>query len=202
MTPIDYETHCSACHPLPIGGGTERTIRHGRAAQSVIAELREFFAAQAVQTDPELLRKYVPPRRMPNPPDPGSADTLEDAVNAKVFAAARRLFGGYATPPGVASSHSGCLECHDLKPSAKEIFGIGSLSDLALEDVRTNPLWFSRARFDHRSHRALGCTDCHAAHSDPARTTTSTSCPASHHARAVIRLRVRPRAPAGPAPAA
>ncbi len=74
MLPVTYENHCRGCHPLafdPKNPGKQ--LRHGLSTSEVLDELRQYYAAQAVEADPDRLRRFVPPVQSPaSPPLPSS----------------------------------------------------------------------------------------------------------------------------------
>lgn len=162
MAPIAYESHCSACHPLALT--EQKAIRHGLPAAEVLADVREYYSAQAALADPDLLRKPLPPARIPSQPGLQDSEAYSAAIDARVLSSARRLFGAGESPDLRSDAgRGGCVECHRLKPGSGEIVSIGSLAGIAVEPVAMRPIWFAKARFAHSAHRAIECSDCHAA---------------------------------------
>jgi len=167
MLPVTYENDCRSCHPLQFDRNLpDRHIRHGLSPREVLDELRQVYAVEAVKQDPALLRRTVGP-----PPYPGQAapkdQQVEQAIADKVLTAAKLLFGS-AVDEAVRRREQlplgrrGCVECHNLKPSARPLIRAEDVSSLEIESVVTNSLWFESARFDHTAHRALECAACHA----------------------------------------
>ncbi|ODS79013.1 MAG: hypothetical protein ABS46_16370 [Cytophagaceae bacterium SCN 52-12] len=157
MMPVTYEANCRSCHTLGFDPRRPQAeARHGIPWSQVAAELRQFYEAQAVQESPELLRRPVPKTDMPGRRPDSSVVEAGRAVDSKVAAAIRMLL-----PNG----KGGCLECHDLKSDPATLAGKNTgevdWNRLEIEPTRIPKVWFSHARFDHSSHRALRCDSCH-----------------------------------------
>jgi Class III cytochrome C family len=169
MRPIVYENHCAACHRLEFDEKLpNEKMRHGISAQEVLADLRQLYTAEAVKADPELLRQFVPPRRMPGQPALRENDRLKHAVDESVFTAARFLFGAaldedVRRAANLPAGRRGCVECHVLKPTGGSIVNVESLASIEIEPPLMTPVWQKHAFFNHTTHRALDCAQCHAA---------------------------------------
>lgn len=169
MLPVVYDLHCAACHPLAFDPKVpDKQVRHGLAPFELVDELREFYAATAVRADRELLRRFVPPRPLPDRAAASTEQRFADAIEAKVVTAAKLLLGSgpdeatrreQTLPEG----RRGCMECHNLKPHREPLVRAADYAALVIEPVLMTSVWFERANFDHTSHRALGCATCHAA---------------------------------------
>jgi predicted CXXCH cytochrome family protein len=168
MLPIVYENHCAACHPLQFDSKLpDVQARHGIRAQEVLTELRQLYTAQAVKADPDLLRQFVPPRTMPGQASSRANQLIQQAVDEKVLSAAKLLFGAaldenVRRQEKLPAGRRGCVECHVLKPTAGPIVNLESLRALEIESPLMTPVWQAHSVFNHRTHRALGCADCHA----------------------------------------
>ncbi len=168
MLPITYENHCRACHPLKFEPGESgRQIGHGLEAPKVVAELRQYYASQAVNADPALLKRPLPSSPIPGRPAPAEVVQAQDAVEEKVFTAIKLLFGAAVDESvrkqeGLPLGRGGCVECHELKSSARPLVDRKAVAGLDLRPVVVRSLWFESAIFDHAAHRALECTSCHA----------------------------------------
>jgi hypothetical protein len=153
MLPVIYESHCRSCHPLkfdprfPTG-----EMRHGLTPRELLEELRQFYAAQATNADPELLRRFVPARPVPGRQADQKLPRVEEAIDQKILAASRILLG---------SGQKGCAECHELAPSPVPLVHSADISKTEVRPVNIPRLWFVRARFDHSAHRSLQCLVCH-----------------------------------------
>ena len=122
MLPVVYENHCASCHPLAFDAKLPAAqARHGISAQEVLGEIRQLYTAQAVKTDPDLLRQFVPSRAMPGEATSQAKQVIERAVDEKVLTAARLLFGAaldenVRRAAKLPAGRRGCVECHVLKP--------------------------------------------------------------------------------------
>jgi hypothetical protein len=167
MQPIAYEKHCIACHPLHFDAEVPtHQVRHGLSPDQVRIELREYYAAAAVASDPALLRQFVP-----TPPFPGQSSEpakmlVEDAIEKKVKTAEKILFASGVDEKdrrqeNLPLGRRGCVECHSLKATTLPLKPAGSPSLPEIEPVLMTPVWFKSASFDHTAHRALECAGCH-----------------------------------------
>ncbi len=94
MLPVTYENHCRACHPLEFDSKSPGTaLPHGLSPREVLAELRQYYAAQAVVADPERLRQFIPPRRQPGQPAGAVVESFGSAIDAKLLTAVKILLG-------------------------------------------------------------------------------------------------------------
>jgi hypothetical protein len=164
MKPMTYEQHCRACHPLHFEpNDPEREIRHGLNAREVVAELRQFYESQAVKDDPALLQRPLLPRARPLPGrgDQVISPSVGQAVEAKVVTALRILFG---STPAAGRPHGGgrgCVECHQLSALPQGPVTAELIEAATIDPVNIKPIWLEHARFDHATHRALACAECH-----------------------------------------
>jgi hypothetical protein len=169
MLPISYERHCAACHTLHFDANLpDAQARHGISAQEVLAELKQLYTAQAVKADPDLLRQFVPPRPVPGRSLPRANPQIKQAIDEKLLTAAKLLFGSAVDEnvrrqAKLPAGRRGCVECHVLKPGGWPIVSVGSLAALEIEPPLMTPVWQTHAVFNHQTHRALGCGECHAA---------------------------------------
>jgi hypothetical protein len=169
MLPIVYENHCAACHRLQFDEKRpDHFARHGISARQTLDDLRQLYLSEAAKSDPELLRRFVPPRPMPGEASPRMKPIVSQAVDEKVLVASKLLFG--AAPDeetrqklDMPQGRRGCVECHKLKPGAGPIVNSDSLASLELMPVEMTPVWQRHAWFNHKSHSALKCIECHGA---------------------------------------
>jgi hypothetical protein len=173
MLPVTYENHCRACHPLkfePRESG--RQVGHGLEPRRIVDELRQYYASQAVNADPALLKRPIPSRAIPGRPVLPEVVQAQDAVEEKVFTAIKLLFGAAVDESvrkreGLPLARGGCVECHELKSSARPLVDKKAVADLDIRrPVVVRSLWFEAAIFDHAAHRALACAVCHAGASE------------------------------------
>jgi predicted CXXCH cytochrome family protein len=158
MLPVVYENHCRACHPLPFEPNVPgRRVRHGQEPRELVDELYRFYASETVKDDPALLRRFVPPEPIPGPAAPREVLVAQSAVADKTLGALKLLFDS-----GVKREYqSGCVKCHDLKPLARPLVDLATASSLELQPVVVGSLWFQSAVFNHATHRAIDCGQCH-----------------------------------------
>jgi hypothetical protein len=168
LLPIVYENHCAACHSLQFDAKLpDAQARHGITAQEVLTDLKQLYAAEALKADPELLRQFVPPRPMPGRSESRANPLFQQAIDEKVLTAARLLFGAaldeqVRRQAKLPAGRRGCVECHVMKPTSGPIVNLGSLATFEIEPPLMTPVWQKSAMFNHRTHRALGCAECHA----------------------------------------
>jgi hypothetical protein len=174
MQPIRYERHCKGCHPLRFDDSPEfreAVVPHGLQPAEVVRSVRGAYAAQT--------GKRPAPSPAPAVPLPGKLPTATvPDQEAMVALALRTLFVGKKTcgecheyarhedgqlevlpgdPTGVVPA--GLLTGRPSKPAAM----LWHTSTTAIPEV-----WFSHARFNHKSHRtrsdgtAIDCRECHA----------------------------------------
>jgi hypothetical protein len=153
MLPVNYEFHCRSCHPLKFDPRFPNgEMRHGLTPRELLGELRRFYAVQAANADPELLRRFVPLRPVPGRRVDPKLTRVEEAIDQKVLVASQILLG---------SGQKGCTECHELAPSPVLLVHSADVSKVEVRPVNLPRLWFVRARFDHSAHRSLQCLSCH-----------------------------------------
>ncbi len=157
MLPITYENQCKACHPIDVKD-MKAPVPHRVQPD----ELRHFV--QGVYTREYLIKQENPlldvevKAGVPIPgKEPGGAAAMaRDAIKAQVDRAMTALLTGKKT----------CGECHvdaegkDLtyrpeEPGAPEQ-PLPKIAPSSIPDV-----WFEHAKFNHMSHRAVSCRDCH-----------------------------------------
>jgi hypothetical protein len=167
MLPVAYEKDCRACHPLSFDANDRsRHVRHGVQPRELVDELRQFYAAQIVNGDSALLHRFVPPRPMPGRPAPPEVDRADKAAAQKTLVALKRLFSAAVdedvrSSQGVPLGRGGCVECHDLTPTARQLVDLEAASSLEVKPVVVRSLWYESASFNHATHRALECAACH-----------------------------------------
>jgi hypothetical protein len=163
VLPVSYETSCKACHPLTFDpnlkgkDGAPVSVPHHLQP----AEVDSFLWGAYV--DAYLNRKggaaEPKPAAGPDRPLPGKPTRAEAEAQARrdVEKVKEDLF---AEPKGeakraatyVLSGKTTCGECHSFEEGGKRI------APPNVPDV-----WFTKAKFNHASHRALDCKGCHAA---------------------------------------
>jgi hypothetical protein len=167
MLPIVYENHCAACHTLQFEEKRdEQFARHGISAKETMNNLRQLYMSEVPKDEPKLLEEFVPPREVPGRPLRRTEQVKSAAVDAKVLIAAKILFGAAVEDESLRKAklpqgRRGCVECHNLKAGAGPIVNTSSLASIEIEPTHMTPVWQAHATFDHRSHSALKCIECH-----------------------------------------
>jgi hypothetical protein len=77
------------------------------------------------------------------------ARTVKDHVSILVNTANKALYN----PGGT------CAKCHDTLPNPKA--SANEAAPMAIEPAGIPTVWFEQARFNHVSHRAMQCSECH-----------------------------------------
>jgi hypothetical protein len=139
--PATFEQHCRACHPLTFDDSAAlRSIQapHHVQPDELDRFLRrvytERFVADGLKATKQLDRG---PGRLDPPPTVVAA--ARGKIDVAVTAARQTLLGGRTT----------CLECHFIEQDR-------------IVPAKIPATWMPNARFDHTSHRALDCRQCHA----------------------------------------
>ena len=139
MTPIDYQTHCAACHSLQFDARFAEPAPHdkpGVVIEYVRAKFTQYIAKhpeeihQADPADPRILRPPRPPAR-----------DADEWIARRVADAEELLW------------RKSCKECHTLT------FGSG-LPGLVPSAIPIR--WMNNAVFRHDAHQMLACAECHA----------------------------------------
>jgi hypothetical protein len=169
MMPVTYENHCRACHSLEFDArAPERQVRHRLEPRDVIADLRQFYAAQAVEADTKLLDRFVPSQARPGFPAEPQLERVRRKVDDKVLTALKILFGSHIDDAALRRhdlpmGRRGCVECHHLIPDPGPLISAGTIAKVAIEGTNVPRVWFERAAFDHSAHQAVDCLACHSA---------------------------------------
>jgi predicted CXXCH cytochrome family protein len=197
MLPIVYENHCAACHTLQFEEKREQQFaRHGISASETLDNLKQLYMSEVPKDDPKLLEEFVPPREVPGRALRRGEQVKREAVEAKVLIAAKILFGAAVEneilrKEKLPLGRRGCVECHNLKPGAKAIVDTSSLASIEIDPPLMTPVWQNHAAFDHWSHSALKCIECHD------KVTTSTANGGDQPLLPTIETCVKCHAPAG-----
>ncbi|HET6574314.1 MAG TPA: hypothetical protein VFG68_11960 [Fimbriiglobus sp.] len=151
--PINYESHCQACHPLTFE--TPRgwvTAPHRVQPDELDRFLRETFAGMFLADE---LKKLPEPDRGPGRVDPRPTEPeprtlrerVERALADSMRLAQQRLYVGAQT----------CEKCHHYAERRAD----NPQFPVRITPVSTPTVWMTRARFDHTPHRAVDCRHCH-----------------------------------------
>lgn len=161
MLPIRYEAHCKACHPLRFDpDAPAMEVPHGLQPGEVLSRIKQIYAEQAIRETPELLNRPASTPAVPGRSVEDQQQMLSHVISDEILTATRILFG--SSGPSVVD-RGGCLLCHKLVPDAPSVDDPDRVEALAQCRVEGSipSLWFTRARFDHTSHRGLECASCH-----------------------------------------
>jgi hypothetical protein len=142
MQPIDFEQHCAACHRGELvaevaseGSAQLLQVPHGLQPTAI----RPLLAGLA---NPPMGLPILSPNA-PLQPIPGKtpgqnlAQTTEPSSVARVVAAEQALRGEHR-----------CGKCHEFEEDT-------------IAPTRVPSIWLAHGRFDHSSHRAMHCYECH-----------------------------------------
>jgi hypothetical protein len=165
MQPIEYESHCAACHPLRLAGpmGQFGELPHS-SVEEVRGALRERVTRlrqQVADAAKPRSRQAATPRRLPLLPVPAVvSEADEQRVHRLMLDADHAVFGPEAK--GM------CRHCHQVEArDGQWHVSTTSIDVTASPNVATHKMvpdrWLRHARFDHQSHRAIQCRECHAA---------------------------------------
>jgi hypothetical protein len=155
MLRVTYQDHCRACHPLDYEPSLPGlAMDHPLQPGEVSAALRRVYAAEYLKQNPAVLEERLPPRPMPGPAVPPRGGEARAAIERKVAAAEKILFGAKK-----------CGECHAYEDAERE--PVAALDHFDAEHpVKITPtsvpaVWWRSAAFSHSAHRALDCRGCH-----------------------------------------
>jgi hypothetical protein len=158
LPPVTYEKHCQGCHPLTLGAALPGvTVPHRLQAEDVHLVLWGAFAKQAVD-DPARREPKPPPSPLPgrslDPKEEKARAEVEDRVGKEEKFLYQEDVGKLDRL--MLDGKTACGLCHQYKPPE------GGAKLPRVVPVRVREVWFEHAWFDHRSHRAVDCQQCHA----------------------------------------
>jgi hypothetical protein len=177
MRPINYETHCARCHLLRLSDSLSSLgeLPH-TSVEEVRGVMRDRISSQLAKgTSSEAGDKYdkaTPdsnadvPRlpRLPPLPSPAQLSREQEAnLNERMLLADHAVFG--------LEAKGMCRKCHYLEARDGDwhVFTVnpkiaGNTEPNAGPTHEMVPhRWLEYAQFDHLSHRAVECADCHQA---------------------------------------
>ena len=165
MKPISYQMDCASCHALDVNVWPDDKVPRTRVPHLLQpSAVREWLTNASIgislAKDPKLPEKLATKNR----PMPGRSEleqSIRDDVDARIKVAEGQL---YAVGEGT------CTKCHNYQVGAfakPEPDRTLPIADLQIQKtlIRTN--WFEHAKFDHHSHRAVSCQDCHEGTNEP-----------------------------------
>jgi hypothetical protein len=143
--PVNFETHCRACHPLRAPEGASAglvipafDVPHRRQPKELAAELNAGYIRGLVAEKHPALAQPVGPGGKLDPAPEVARRTIRDEAERLERVASNLLLGG----------SSGCAKCHDV-----------SGGEIARVPDRT--VWLPAAQFNHARHKPTTCATCH-----------------------------------------
>ena len=137
--PVNYQQHCAACHQLSMTASEDSPpLPHGLTGDEMRAQLEQQFRSRWFETEDEAIQQEL------KRPVPGRPQILRDEAKSALESIAQSVMA--------ATTHVGnqCRECHEMKPNGLDI-----------EPTNVPAIWLPKSHFDHHSHRAIGCQECH-----------------------------------------
>lgn len=146
--PVNFEAHCRACHPVqapPVRIGENAVLAapagfplpHRRKWAEMRGEAIGGYLKRMLEERHPLLTPPAVPGDRTRAPRPEEARTIRAEAERMADKAMAKLRGS-----------DGCVKCHDLKNDE-------------IVPLSNRTVWLPSARFNHASHRAMKCLDCH-----------------------------------------
>jgi hypothetical protein len=163
MRPIVYEQHCRKCHPLTLAilDGQEQELPHS-SVEEVSGVIRERLARQIASRANKTthLQSGASVPRLPElvPLNPSDEQLLKRKM--------AEAYGSIFAP----EAKGACRHCHHLEQRGDQwhvlaqVPGDGEKSISAADEHHPEMVpsrWLPHANFDHKSHRAVDCAECH-----------------------------------------
>lgn len=165
MLPINFDVHCRGCHPMTLNG-----IREGHEKDALqlphrlqpkeLSDWLDTYYRKFVQLETEAA-KAEPQKAEPQKEKPEEDPKIRNdkvphhesrATELKRFQAYVAKDLNYLFEPNDETrTGDKCVMCHKLTNGAPR--------EIVPPEIPT--VWFKHARFDHVSHRAVRCQDCH-----------------------------------------
>ena len=147
MMAIEMERDCASCHELRFQANSPRVVPHADPV-GVMIMLREFYAEMALRGGVEEADAAEVVRRRPGT-ELSEAERLAALgwAQARAAQAAEYVFGKPV-----------CGTCHTVSRAEQDGGPVWTIEPIVVVDR-----WMPKGLFDHDSHAAVVCTDCHAA---------------------------------------
>ena len=148
--PIRMPKHCQECHALEFEPAvTTRQVPHGKPAEAITV-VNEFYANLSLNGVKDSFEKAfgVPGEgllRRVGQPSESERQVALALASKKARQVSEELFEIRV-----------CKTCHELVRT-----GEGDAREWNVQEVRANNAWMPSARFDHKSHLASKCSECH-----------------------------------------
>ncbi len=151
MLPIDMENHCQACHMLDFEKNSPK-LAH-RRPDEVEATIRGYYSALAIRGGVK---------------DPGAPAAVRRRAGTPLAVTATKdvlAWVNKRTSKGVAFTFSKarCGFCHEVRKDGAGAAGGTPGGTKWRIKARVADRWLVKGNFDHASHTAVTCTDCHKA---------------------------------------
>jgi predicted CXXCH cytochrome family protein len=162
MLPITYDNQCKACHPLTVEPATKGskplTVPHRMEPDAlrdflVNAYVGRYIAGSGAALLDAPLPKRTRPGEAPEPVKPSpEQEKAKTAIAEQVLNAEKILYLGKQT----------CGECHYYTAPPGDGLRVDARPSFKIEPPQVPSVWFTHAKFNHVSHKALDCKACHA----------------------------------------
>ena len=160
MRPITYENQCRACHPLTLEespGKKPWAVPHRLQPDALHQLVEGVLVSRYLAGKPAMLAEpFAAPRQLPGKPVSKEMSKAIDFINGQLAVAETRLYVGHQT----------CGECHQFTTPTGVVtpadVAAGGVPKFKVQPTAMPAVWLTRARFNHKSHRAMKCADCHA----------------------------------------
>ncbi len=150
IKPISFEANCRSCHPLEFDSRfpTEQ-VPHGSEAR-----VRDFLFSQYSELflRPEEQQKLVAAKRI----KPGDIVTAQGYNKAMLEV----IYKEVQATEDLLYNKTACQLCHTFEKGNDALKGPPGYSVVKPE---IPAVWFTHARFNHKSHLHMKCQDCHTA---------------------------------------
>jgi hypothetical protein len=142
MEPINYEKHCSACHPLQFDRRISEPAPH-KEPKVVYDFVAQQLTAYIAAHPSEIPLVDEPDKVLPTRPPQRPARNAQEWVQQRLADAQLLLW------------RKACKECHTPRyPS-----GFDALPEIPKAAMTAR--WLTHANFDHEAHQMVTCTSCH-----------------------------------------
>ncbi len=154
ISPISFDQHCAACHPINDPARTKDTLPLPHAAPW--KEIEMVIASKLVGG--QQLGSIRMPRDT-NRKTPLVGEGMTGSLQRSADENKERAIIAAKVSEGRAAAEAQCLKCHEPN----------DITDQAIASLRSTeaaPLiperWFSKGIYDHAAHRKIDCSFCHA----------------------------------------
>lgn len=148
MQAINMERDCAGCHRLEFEpDNPQRVVPHGKL-EHILYTLTEYYGNQALLGN---IKDPNAPRVVKNRRRPGEKLSKKQRKEAFDWAANKALVVG-----GDLFEERVCSSCHDVTRVRSDYPPKWDIAPVHLADT-----WLPKAKFTHKKHETMQCTDCH-----------------------------------------